>query len=176
MAHRQSNLRAHGRPMCVWHPSRLRGYDLGQNNANRLTHDGTAPDLFAASRAAILSWAWTEYGRPAYWFAMQPTMTTADWLRRAADAWSEVDATANSEARKAKVAIAEGCERLAKHAAFLAQGDPYPPAGWLGEMVRSVDNLYPSFGLRTRHLHAALSRKLRARMGGKRMRDERLTP
>jgi hypothetical protein len=59
---------------------------------------------------------------------MQPTMTTSDWLRRAADAWSEADATADSEARRVKVTLAEGFERLAKHAAFLAEGDAYPSA------------------------------------------------
>jgi len=58
---------------------------------------------------------------------MQPTMTTADWLRRAADAWSEADATQDQEARRPKILVAEGCERLAKHAAFLAQDDAYPP-------------------------------------------------
>jgi len=59
---------------------------------------------------------------------MQPT--TADWLRRAADAWSEAeaDATQDQEARRAKVILAEGYQRLAKHAAFLAEGDAYPSA------------------------------------------------
>ena len=35
--------------------------------------------------------------------------------------------------------IAEGCERLAKHAAFLAEGGAYPPVGWFGEIKRFVD-------------------------------------
>jgi hypothetical protein len=60
---------------------------------------------------------------------MQPTMTTADWLRRAADAWSAADTTVDPEARRARILVAEGCERLAKHAAFLADGDAYPPLG-----------------------------------------------
>ena len=65
---------------------------------------------------------------------MQPTMTSSDWLRRAADASTEADATAGPEVRHANVLIAEGCERLAKHAAFLAEGDAYPPVGWFSEM------------------------------------------
>jgi hypothetical protein len=31
---------------------------------------------------------------------MPPTITTADWLRRVADAWSEADATQDGEARR----------------------------------------------------------------------------
>lgn len=54
---------------------------------------------------------------------MQPTMTTADWLRRAADAWSEADATADPDAKRVKVILAKGYERLAKHAAYLAEHD-----------------------------------------------------
>jgi hypothetical protein len=50
---------------------------------------------------------------------MHPTVTAADWLRRAADAWSEADATQDQEARRVKVILAEGFERLAKHAAYL---------------------------------------------------------
>jgi hypothetical protein len=65
---------------------------------------------------------------------MQPTMTTADWLRRAADAWSEADATTDPEVRPAKVLIAEGCERLARHAAFLVDSDAYPSISWFGEL------------------------------------------
>ena len=84
---------------------------------------------------------------------MQPTMTTAEWLRRAADAWSEADTTQDQEARRVRVVLAEGFERLAKHAAFLAEGDGYP----------SVDNVRPSIGLRVRRLGVPLARKLRAR-------------
>jgi hypothetical protein len=40
-----------------------------------------------------------------------------------------------------KVLVAEGCERLAKHAAFLAEGDAYPPVDRLSEMVHSVDDV-----------------------------------
>lgn len=54
---------------------------------------------------------------------MQPAMTTSEWLRRAADVWAEVDATEDREARQVKVVLAEGYERLAKHAAYLAHGD-----------------------------------------------------
>jgi hypothetical protein len=91
-------------------------------------------------------------------------MTTADWLRRAADAWSEADATTTDpEVRRAKVLIAEGCERLAKHAAFLAEDDAYPSVSWFGEMVRSMNNVHPSIGLRVRRLRIAMTRKLRAR-------------
>jgi hypothetical protein len=96
---------------------------------------------------------------------MQPTMTTADWLRRAADAWSEADATTDPQVRHAKVLIAEGCERLAKHASFLAEGDAYPSVSWFGEMVRSMNNMHPSIGLRIRRLRIAMARKLRARRG-----------
>jgi hypothetical protein len=91
---------------------------------------------------------------------MQPTMTTAEWLRRAADLWSDADATQDQEGRRIKIILAEGFERLAKHAAFLAEGDAYP----------SVDNVYPSLALRVRHLPTPLARKLRARsrQGGER--------
>ena len=74
---------------------------------------------------------------------MQPTMTTGDWLRRAADAWSEADKAQDQEARRAKVILADGFERLAKHAAFLAEGNAYPSVGRLSEMVRSVDDESP---------------------------------
>jgi hypothetical protein len=94
---------------------------------------------------------------------MQPTMTTADWLRRAADAWSEADATTDPKVRHAKVLIAEGCERLARHAAFLAEGDTYPSISWFGELVRSMNYVYPSIGLRVRRLRTAMARKLRTR-------------
>jgi hypothetical protein len=83
---------------------------------------------------------------------MQPTMTTAEWLRRAADLWSDADATQDQEERRIKIILAEGFERLAKHAAFLAEGEAYP----------SVDNVYPSFTLRVRRLRMPLG-TLRAR-------------
>ena len=68
-------------------------------------------------------------------------MTTADWLRRAADAWSEADAAQDQEARRAKILVAEGCERLATHAAFLAEGNAYPRVGWFqrSETFRGKD-------------------------------------
>jgi hypothetical protein len=56
---------------------------------------------------------------------MGPTITTADWLRRAADAWSEADAEQDQEAKRAKVILAEGCERLAKHTAYLTDVDAH---------------------------------------------------
>jgi len=56
---------------------------------------------------------------------MLQTMTTADWLRRAADAWDEADAIHDREARHAKVTLAEECERLAKHAAYVAHYETY---------------------------------------------------
>jgi hypothetical protein len=74
---------------------------------------------------------------------MQPAMTTAEWLRRAADAWSEADATQDQEARRIKIILAEGYERLAKHAAFLAEGNAYPSVGRLIEMAGSVDDVSP---------------------------------
>ena len=52
-------------------------------------------------------------------------MTTADWLRRAADAWDEADAIQDREARRTKVTLAEEYERLAKHAAYLAHYKSY---------------------------------------------------
>ena len=79
---------------------------------------------------------------------MQPTMTTADWLRRAADVWSEADAAQDQEARRAKILVAEGCERLAKHAAFLAEGDAYPPVGWFNDIKRFGRRICPPFGIR----------------------------
>jgi hypothetical protein len=86
---------------------------------------------------------------------MQPTMTIADWLRRAADAWSEADATQDQEARRAKILVAEGCERLAKHAAFLAEGDAYPPVGWFSDLKRFVERICLPFGLRFQRLRTA---------------------
>ena len=56
---------------------------------------------------------------------MLQTVTTADWLRRAADAWDEADAIQDREARHTKVALAEEYERLAKHAAYLAHYETY---------------------------------------------------
>jgi hypothetical protein len=56
-------------------------------------------------------------------FTMLHTMTTADWLRRAADVWDEADAAQGPEARQAKVTLAQEYERLAKHAAYLAHHD-----------------------------------------------------
>jgi hypothetical protein len=56
---------------------------------------------------------------------MLQTMTTADWLRRAADAWDEADAIHDREARHAKITLAEEYERLAKHAAYLAHYETY---------------------------------------------------
>ena len=82
-------------------------------------------------------------------------MTTADWLRRAADAWTEADAAEDSEARRAKILVAEGCERLAEHAAFLAEGVPYPPVGWFHEMKRFVERICLPFGLRFQRLGMA---------------------
>jgi hypothetical protein len=56
---------------------------------------------------------------------MRP-MTTADWLRRAAEAWEQAEATADPKARAARLALAEGYQRLAQHAALLADSpDPY---------------------------------------------------
>ena len=90
---------------------------------------------------------------------MQPMMTNADWLGRAADAWSEADATADPEVRRAKALIAEGCERLAKHAAFLAEGDAYPPVGWFSEMKHFEDKLRVFFGLRFQHMRTDVVRR-----------------
>ncbi len=56
---------------------------------------------------------------------MLQTMTTADWLRRAADAWDEADAIQDRAARHMKVTLAEEYERLAKHAAYLAHYETY---------------------------------------------------
>ena len=58
-----------------------------------------------------------------YRFVMRPTMTAAYWLRRAADTRSEADAAHDQEARRVKVILAEGFERLAKHTAHLADAD-----------------------------------------------------
>ena len=56
---------------------------------------------------------------------MLHTMTTADWLRRAADAWDEADAIQDRESRRTKVTLAEEYERSAKHAAYLAHYESY---------------------------------------------------
>jgi hypothetical protein len=73
---------------------------------------------------------------------MQPTMTTAEWLRRAADAWSEADTTQDPEVRRVKVILAEGYERLAKHAAHLADYDAPAAHGRLSNNARFVDRFY----------------------------------
>jgi hypothetical protein len=57
---------------------------------------------------------------------MGPTLTTAYWLMKAADAWSQAETTQDQEARRIKLTIAEGYERLAKHAASLAEADQPP--------------------------------------------------
>ena len=57
--------------------------------------------------------------------SMLHTMTTADWLRRAADAWDEADAIQDRKASRTKVTLAEEYERLAKHAAYLAHYESY---------------------------------------------------
>jgi hypothetical protein len=69
---------------------------------------------------------------------MQPTMTAADWLRRAADAWEQAEAIVDPRARAVRLTIAEGYQRLAKHAALLANSpNPYgklaqrPTSRWL---------------------------------------------
>jgi hypothetical protein len=49
---------------------------------------------------------------------MRPTITTADWLRRAAEAWEQADDTDDPKVRAARLTIAEGCQRLARHAAL----------------------------------------------------------
>ncbi len=88
---------------------------------------------------------------------MQPTMTTADWLRRAADAWSEADTTQDPEARRVKVILAEGYERLAKHAAYLADHDAHTAPGRLGNSARFRDRVYRylPIGVRVRRLRTA---------------------
>ncbi len=101
----------------------------------------------------------TDHNRQSIRLQMQPTMTTADWLRRAADSWTEADAIADPELRKAKVLIAEGCERLAKHAAFLAEGDAYPPVGWFGDIKRFVERICLPFGRRFQHLRTDVARR-----------------
>ena len=66
---------------------------------------------------------WTKSQLSKYAFAMAPTFTTAYWLMKAADAWSQAETTQDQEARRIKLTIAEGYERLAKHAASLAAAD-----------------------------------------------------
>jgi hypothetical protein len=66
---------------------------------------------------------WTESQLSKYAFVMAPTLTTAYWLKKAADAWSQAETTQDQEARRIKLTIAEGYERLAKHAASLAAAD-----------------------------------------------------
>jgi hypothetical protein len=63
---------------------------------------------------------------------MLQTTTTADWLRRAADAWDQADAIQDREARHTKVALAEEYERLAKHAACVTHYEAYA-CGMTGE-------------------------------------------
>ena len=90
---------------------------------------------------------------------MQPTMTTGEWLRRAAEAWSEADATVDPKAGTRESSSRRRIKRLAKHATFLAEGDAYPSVGWLGEMMRSMNNACRSFGLRFRRLDTAVARR-----------------
>jgi hypothetical protein len=51
---------------------------------------------------------------------MQPTLTTAYWLQRAADAWAQAEALDDPKVRAVRLLIAEGCQRMADHAALLA--------------------------------------------------------
>ena len=90
---------------------------------------------------------------------MQPTVTAADWLRLAAGMWSEAEATQDQQARRVKVILAEGYERLAKHAAFLAHGDAYPPVGWFSEMRRFLDKVRLFFGVSFQHLRTDVVRR-----------------
>jgi hypothetical protein len=91
---------------------------------------------------------------------MQPTMTTADWLRRAADAWSEADTTQDQEARRVKVILAEGYERLARHAAYLADYDVQAARGRQSNDARFLDRVYRylSTSVRARRLRTAEGR------------------
>jgi hypothetical protein len=88
---------------------------------------------------------------------MQPTMTTADWLRRAADAWSEADTTQDPEVRRVKMILAEGYERLAKHAAYLADHDAHAAYGRPGINARFLERVYRclSISVRGRRLRTA---------------------
>jgi hypothetical protein len=54
---------------------------------------------------------------------MGPTFSTAYWLMKAADAWSQAETMQDQEARRIKLTIAKGYERLAKHAASLTAAD-----------------------------------------------------
>jgi hypothetical protein len=60
-------------------------------------------------------------------------MTTADWLRYAANTWAEVDATQDRETWRLKA-----IERLAKHAAYLADDDTDSSVGRLSGKARSA--------------------------------------
>jgi hypothetical protein len=71
----------------------------------------------------IIHNTWTESQLSKYAFGMAPTLTTAYWLMKAADAWSQVETTQDQEAKRIKLTIARGYERLAKHAASLAAAD-----------------------------------------------------
>ena len=84
-------------------------------------------------------------------------MTTADWLRRAADAWSEADAAQDPELRRVKVILAAGYERLAKHAAYLADHDAHAARGRLGNDGRLLDRICRclSTGVKGRRLRTA---------------------
>lgn len=71
----------------------------------------------------IIHNTWTELQLSKYAFGMAPTLTTAYWLMKAADAWSQAETTQDQEAKRIKLTIAQGYERLAKHAASLAAAD-----------------------------------------------------
>jgi hypothetical protein len=65
--------------------------------------------------------------------------------------------TRDPEARRVRVILAEGYERLAKHAAYLADHDAHAARGRLSNNARLLDRVcrYLSIGVRDRRLHAA---------------------
>ena len=48
---------------------------------------------------------------------MPATFTASDWLRRAAEIWTEAGAADNLHTKRLKIMLAQGCERIAHHIA-----------------------------------------------------------
>jgi hypothetical protein len=54
---------------------------------------------------------------------MPATFTVSDWLRRAAEAWTEAAAADDVHTKCLKIMLAQGCERIAYHVAVEMQAE-----------------------------------------------------
>ena len=59
---------------------------------------------------------------------MPATFTASDWLRRAAEIWTEAGAADNLHTKRLKIMLAEGCERITHHVAAQMKAELMPEA------------------------------------------------